>query len=134
MKPVQQTVFGQPLGNCFPACLASLLERPLSDFPFPPYEDDWMQQVDRCLQTLGLAYIEWPGDQGYSWSGRFLCMVHGVSPRGIKHSVIAEHYVEDGQHCYRWVHDPHPEGGWVKDVDGVGVLVPTWMSAAERSA
>ena len=131
MTPTFQTVFGVPLGNCFPACLASLLERPLSDFPFPPYEEDWLRQVDRALAPLGWAYVEWPADKPFAWTGRFLCLVHGQSPRGFKHSVIAEHSVDDGLHSYRWVHDPHPDGGWVRDIEGIGVLVPTHLPNAE---
>lgn len=34
MKPVDQTTFGFPGGNCFSACIASLLEMPLDDVPY----------------------------------------------------------------------------------------------------
>ena len=87
MKPVFQTTFGVPLGNCFTACIASLLERPIEEFPFPPYEENWLQQVDRCLAPLGWAYVEWLGDQPFAWAGRFICIVHGLSPRGFRFTV-----------------------------------------------
>ena len=125
MKKVFQTTFGEPLGNCFPACLASLLEVPLDVFPFPPYEDNWMQQVDKTLQKMGYAYVEWAGSIDFSWAGKFLCIVHGISPRGLRHSVIAKHFIDEGMHKYEFKHDPHPDGGWIKDVEGVGVLIPS---------
>lgn len=33
MKPVYQTLFGSFEGNCFPACIASILEIPLEEVP-----------------------------------------------------------------------------------------------------
>lgn len=125
MNPIYQTVFGAPLGNCFPACLASILECPIERFPFPPYEDNWLQQVDNYLKTIGWAYIEFTPKMAYCWTGRFLCIVCGKSPRGFSHSVVAEHFMDNDMHAYKWIHDPHPDGGWVKDVDGIGILVPT---------
>lgn len=29
VKPVDQTLFGRPSGNCLPACVASILELPI---------------------------------------------------------------------------------------------------------
>lgn len=33
MKPVDQTTFGAPHGNCLMACVASILEVPLDSLP-----------------------------------------------------------------------------------------------------
>jgi hypothetical protein len=125
MKPIFQTQFGEGSGNCFPACLASLLEVPLDTFPFPPYQDDWLMQVDAFLQILGWAYITWDSESNLPWSGKFLCIVSGMSVRGIRHSVVAEHYVDnDNLHYYRWIHDPNPDQEWLTNIDHVGILVP----------
>lgn len=42
MKPVHQTIFEPPRGNCLQACIASLFEIDLGDVPnFMYYEDSW---------------------------------------------------------------------------------------------
>lgn len=128
MRPVFQTRFGSPNGNCFPACLASLLEKPLEAFPFPPYEKDWLEQVDKTLASWGWSYVEWSIPVPFAWSGEFLCILSGTSVRGLNHSVVALHKVTRGEHLFTFVHDPHPDGTWVADMKTVGVLVPTCLT------
>ncbi len=41
MKPVDQTTFGHPGGNCFSACVASLLEMSVDQVPYFMGHDDW---------------------------------------------------------------------------------------------
>ena len=56
MKPVMQTKFGPVEGNCFCACLASMLELPIEDIPF--YHDvNWFKNYNDFLMTKGFTYV-----------------------------------------------------------------------------
>ena len=61
MKPILQTVFGQ-LGNCFQACIASVLEIELSEVPnLNPRKGVAQTEQDQILNDwlapMGLRYI-----------------------------------------------------------------------------
>lgn len=57
MKPVMQTIFDSENGNCFSACLASILELPLESVPnfHAMYDNGYMSHV-----------VPWLADRGYS--------------------------------------------------------------------
>lgn len=133
MKPVMQTRFGadpNAPGNCFSACIASILECALEDLP------DEAKIVDAIKQEVGLeVWQSWPDrfKWGKSWlrlweatqqacvargfsmvesSGPFgehpltLCIISGKSPRGdFDHACVGR-----GREI---IHDPHPAGGGV---------------------
>lgn len=105
MKPVDQTRFGYPGGNCFAACMASVFEIPLEATPDLAEQDwsndskwwqlwiDWLAERN-CALLLTKPGEGWPHPKGYALAG-------GKSPRGdFDHSVV----VLDG----KLVHDPHP--------------------------
>jgi len=59
MRPVEQTTFGVPTGNCFGACVASLLE--LDEIPCPvdpahPDEDFWYEEWRKWFAAQGLEW------------------------------------------------------------------------------
>ena len=58
MIPIQQTRTGKG-GNCFQACVASLLEMPLSDVPdfCNLYPKDWFLQFGSWLKPRGMSAI-----------------------------------------------------------------------------
>jgi hypothetical protein len=109
MKPVDQTILAPPDGNCFAACLASILEMPLAEVP--NYKSDqWVTEFNAWLKPRGLALltITLPeGIENMSQDERryFLpgyCILAAQSPRyDCLHAVV----VHDGE----IVHDPHPE-------------------------
>ena len=128
MKPVMQDKFGLG-GNCLSACIASLLELPLSevpsfhgDFPENTAEDNpeavqvFWANVHRFLNARGYGMfhmdIDSPEDLKFM-SGYFL--IGGKSPRGYSHSVI---YTKEGL-----AHDPHPEGGGV-EMSTISIVYP----------
>lgn len=144
MRPVTQTRFGYPEGNCFMACMASLMECELEDLPdlFEECcewdgdearwkEDDhrWWNIAYQAALSRGfyLAYLPSGvgAPRGYSIAG-------GDSPRS---DVVNE----DGENVGHAVvvcdgvlaHDPHPSG---KGIDGdpeeFFVLVPLAESYA----
>lgn len=106
MKPVMQTAFGYPNGNCFAACVASLLELSIEEMPGiegKRFEDVW----DEWLSTRGLTYVDVPAGTGAFVRG--YCIATGKSPRGgvtqsgrpVLHAVIAKDM--------QLVYDPHPD-------------------------
>lgn len=106
MKPVMQTKFGDPDGNCFASCLASLLELPLESVP-DFQEKDWWGAFKRWLKKRGLAPINLYGGKGYILPRDTLCIAGGKGPRGLEHSVI---WKTGGHGVAKMVHDPHPSG------------------------
>ena len=126
ITPVMQTRLG-PKGNCFAACLATLTGEPLAYFDIEPEpEGEWLKQYDALLQPLGYTYTEFDPQKTFAWCGECYMLGCGPSPRGRPHAVIVLHRVgRKGFHQYEFVHDPHPEGGWV-ELTHVGVLLPTW--------
>ena len=136
MKPVMQTRVGNnpdAPGNCFSACVASILECSLADLP------DEAEIVARIRQEVGaVQWAEWPDRFKWNKSWERLwaetqaeCLRRGLwmlevsaplpflaeppevvwsiisakSPRGLPHAVVG---------CgTRIAHDPHPEGGGV---------------------
>lgn len=140
MKRVHQTLFGGPngdrsqIGNCYPSCIASLLDLDLADVPHvyqlhPTDDEAAMQEMLDWLRTRGLSSMSF----GWSdWVQRYmhgsLCVISGKSPRGgFNHAVVGE-ITREG---WRLVHDPHPSGaGIVGEPTDVEFLLPLWGMAA----
>lgn len=73
VKPVDQTTFGHPGGNCFSACVASLLELPIEDVPYfmDEAKGKWHEQFDAWLAPRGLyaLHFEVPDRSVYDQQG-----------------------------------------------------------------
>ena len=135
MIPVKQTTRGggdapkEERGDCFSACMASLLELDITEVPrfCELDDDDWGPAIAAWLKGFGLAYLELVHSEYVQqiraeWGFH---IVSATSPRGLRHSVIA--------YKQRLVFDPHPDipdqkpellpqdedNEWV-----VGVLIP----------
>lgn len=114
MKPVDQTKLhskeGIHNGNCFAACLASLLEIPL--WMVPPFEDmfardDWSMRVDEWLAAMwGKQRVRKSGHEEHLPE---FYIASGLSPRGVRHSVIYS--------LGAMVHDPHPSRAGIESVE-----------------
>lgn len=118
MKPVFQTVIDHNpsegrIGDCFRACLASLLELPIDDVPAPEAYDNaaaWWRVYRDWLRARGLAILTHTEDEAIwrDWfvrtQGDVYHIASGPSPRhpGTDHSVVMRNDV--------MVHDPHPSG------------------------
>jgi D-glycero-D-manno-heptose 1,7-bisphosphate phosphatase len=115
MQPIDQTVFGVPNGNCFSACVASILHIPLGEVPpFCTY-GDWWERFNEWLKPQGyyatiIRYSEDHAPLGFH-------ILSGKSPRGdFQHSVVAM-----GNDI---VHDPHPSRSGIETrVDQI-LIVP----------
>ena len=112
MKPVHQTILHAPRGNCFSACLASLLEVGCDDVPnIHDFGDEWFYPLNKWLletHRLVLLMITASTYRSALWlpdEVPFIatCDVGG----GWRHAVVM---------TYRGMeaivlHDPLPEGG-----------------------
>lgn len=140
MKPVHQTLFGGPdgpldeIGNCFPACLASLLEVDLAQVPhvYQLHADNNDAHVATCrfLSSHGFAFFcfDWGPWVHVAIPPGALVMISGKSPRGdFQHVVLGELTGDD----WRLVHDPHPSGdGIVGGPAFIEMLVPILRAPA----
>lgn len=117
MIPIVQTRTGD-IGNCFAACLASILEVPLQAVPEFPYhsDDEFFAAAQRWLATKGLRYRQVPIKNGYRPRG--YTTIEGISPRGGQHACVALNG--------RLVWDPHPDDG-----TGHGLVKPTTYGLLE---
>jgi hypothetical protein len=118
MKPVYQTRFGSPGGNCFQACIASIFELSLECVPdFCNIDGDWWQSLQEFLSTnfnlCAIAIDKYPSDI----RNPSITIITGNSPRnnGL-HSVVG---------CGdKIVHDPHPDSTGLLDKQDVIVFCP----------
>ena len=115
MKPVKQTILSDPpndiRGNCFSACLASLLDLSIEDVPyFAILGEGWFAVFLDFLTANGYVFEGTPnfGDWVKTYEGiDGFFIVGGESPRGIRngHSVI----YKDGNPYF----DPHPSNDFL---------------------
>ena len=131
MKPVDQTRFGIELplseapGNCWAACIASILELPLSEVP--DEADFWKPGMNhrQSCRIYEPAVMLWLRDKGYilvevPMKGVFFrgeewnppCILSGPSPRNneVNHAVVGV--------GNKIVHDPHPSRAGLAVVEG----------------
>ena len=116
MKPVYQTEFGGEKGNCFAACLASVFEIPIEAAPDLWAGEQrglyWVQIVNDWLKPRGLWYCD-VKFLGISPKGYHL--IGGQSARGLSHAVVGF----NGE----MVHDPHPDGAGLVEVQDFGLFI-----------
>jgi hypothetical protein len=107
MKPVTQTITGGK-GNCFEACIASILECSIYDIPYLGIYDEgveWGKVLNKWLAKRGLQYMEVtiPGVAEELWSyisTYHLLIAPTKQSEYVFHAVVAKNG--------KVVHDPHP--------------------------
>ncbi len=113
MTPVDQSKLYRPdgahKGNCYAAALASMLDIPL--WMVPPFEDmrdTWETRTQEWLaRCFGLRMVRAFPDDAVALPEYYIAS--GLSPRGVRHSVIYSHGA--------LVHDPHPRRAGITDVE-----------------
>lgn len=98
MTPVDQTVLWNPGGNCFSACVASLLDLGIDDVPYFMGDDQWWQRFEAWLLPRGYWPVSVPIDD--EWFPPGLHILCGYTSKDALHSVVAR-----GREI---LHDPHP--------------------------
>jgi hypothetical protein len=110
MKPVTQTIFNTTRGNCFAACLATLLDVGIAEVPnIHDFEgDDWFYPLNQWLRethSLVLLMIEADAYARKVWfpdGVPFIASCDGAA--GVRHAVVmAYHGMET-----KILHDPFP--------------------------
>lgn len=127
MKPVMQTRTVKPgtkpddappeeRGNCFAACIASILEVSCDDVDACLLLDDaWWERAHYYCFYAGFA-LEWRQRDSRIDPPKGYAIAGGRSQRGMMHAVVAL----DGE----IVHDPHPDGGGIESVSDWVTLTP----------
>ena len=120
MTPVYQTRFGKPEGNCYAACIASILGRPLEEFDHRPERHDpngFTESWSAFMATKGYALLEVDVEKhGVIAHTDLHYIASGPSPRGeFEHAVV----YRNGE----LVHDPHPSRSGLPKVTWVIFLV-----------
>lgn len=102
--------------NCFQACVATILELPISDVPMACDESHWSwSKFQEWLSKRKLQAIEITFQNGgsiYPVAMPVLCVVSGPSPR-VKdrlHAVVGRYVGSEG---FELLHDPHPDQLWI---------------------
>ncbi|NUP12948.1 MAG: hypothetical protein HOW73_43465 [Polyangiaceae bacterium] len=114
MKPVDQTTFGHPGGNCFSACVASLLDLSIDAVPYFMGHDDWYRAFNEWLAPRGYHALTF---QVGDWvpPADAVLILGGQSPRGA-HAVVARGLTV--------VHDPHPSRDGLVVIEDATFLIP----------
>lgn len=143
MKPIKQTQFGKSKedphpGNCYAACIASILELPLGEIPnFCAKKGDWWTPAQQWFQQRGLVVITVDANADGMYDGPVLadglyCVINGPGPRGCPHCIVGRYRLKAEKHWIEVPHDPHPSNdgltGWTS-FDFFGVMNPEAIHA-----
>lgn len=117
MKPVDQTRFGMPEGNCFAACVATIFELPIEAVPhFMDRGDAWYPAFRAwAMENLGHEPVCFPCREDSLRTLDAPCIVSGPASRGFDHATVWQR----GQ----LVHDPHPSRAGLLEVHDAIVFV-----------
>ncbi len=128
MTPIQQTILHDPengkTGDCFRACIASLLSLPIENVPHfcdgkPEGDTTYYGELNTWLAERGLIYLEFGTGSGWSESfaaagGDCFHIISGRSPRGYLHAIVGR----NGEPIY----DPHPSNAGLITIETFGIL------------
>lgn len=104
MRPVYQTRFGEPDGNCLEACIASIFE--LDEIPWFGRRADWYDNYQDFMAEFGLQVLTVEIEPVKElWTPTGYHIISGTGLRGIEHSVVGR--------AGRAIHDPYPGGGFL---------------------
>lgn len=122
MKPVFQTKFGDKHGNCMVACVASLLELPLSAVPeFGFDQKQWQINLLAFLRQYGLGWqcINYDFYENHPYlAPHGYVILTGPNAQGVNHAVVG---VSD-EHGIRMVHNPNPNCSGLTKIISVDLI------------
>lgn len=110
MKPVMQTLFNTTNGNCFQACVASIMELPLTNVPnFMDFNDDkghWWREFGAWLRRRNMFHysVELAEPNRGEWADwledKQLIYLGSIKSGGVHHALVLK-----GTNV---IHDPWP--------------------------
>jgi hypothetical protein len=113
MKPIQQTKFGNPEGNCLNACIASILECSIDDLPdlaeAERQNKNWFHVLNDYLKEQGYGIILIDSPVPICVPKDCYYIVSGKSHRGLLHSIIHK----NGERIF----DPHPDNTGILEIE-----------------
>ncbi|MBC5772785.1 hypothetical protein H8S95_01810 [Pontibacter sp. KCTC 32443] len=121
MIKVYQTKFNDE-GNCFAACVASVLKCNIEDLPHLGVDEDWEEYEQRLNDYLRenystvlthVSYDDWRDFINLYLRDSY-CIVSGQSNRGYEHAVIYKNEL--------LVHDPHPSNSGIEEIKSAYVF------------
>jgi len=132
---VDQTIFGDKQGNCNAACIATILDLPLSEVPnFPviiPEGQDWQAAQNAWLANYGVViFTVILKDDGKlpfmnALTDGIPCLISGKSPRGNFDHAVVGNYKLDAElgHSLEYIHDPHPSHKYLAKAKSVDFFI-----------
>ena len=133
MKPVYQTKFGCPEGNCLAACLASVLEISIEEveqeYDARKYSikgPDWFYELQKWLFRRGLCVIT------FNYTG------DSCVPVNCYHIVGGKSHSGDWGHAVVYfgntlVHDPNPNTNGLKTIEDSMIIASLFPKINETS-
>ena len=132
MRPIRQTTF-PPNGNCFAACIASLLELDIERGPnFAHLQEatgpfSTVRAANNWLQQFGFSILEVErpelGNLYFEFVENALLICSGPTMRGTHHAVIYR--------GNKLAHDPHPSGAGLERIDKAWLVFRNEPTPAE---
>lgn len=119
MTPTEQTNYEKGKGNCLTACVASVLDVPISSLPEFCIDGEWFIRLSEFCTNNGfiLAYWRHSSDVPLICMGAYLILLLTLEGTEEMHAVIAKAAVksvenmESGETRWEWhtelVHDPN---------------------------
>lgn len=108
MKPVEQTIPTAPRGDCFRACIASILELPIEWCPNPhDPEEHWWDAWNTWLRDRGFELVEWDvGTKGVyaNLSGYWIATVPSLNSSASADTNLGRHCIV--MYGNKIAHDP----------------------------
>jgi Fe-S-cluster containining protein len=120
VTPIFQTRFGKPHGNCFAACVVSIIGGRIEDFPdLSDLVEDSVEanttrqkRIEGYMKKCGYGIIRCVGNM----PPRQHVVAVGEGPRDLRHACV---FLEG-----KLTHDPCPSGGGLKEVDAWYLIFP----------
>jgi hypothetical protein len=122
MKPVDQTTFGEEKGNCFSACVASILEISIEEVPFFMGPGAWWPRFQEWLEKRDYYPLSWsvPEKDQKNMAPYGVHILSGKSPRDIQYPEYSHAVVACGSEI---IHDPHPSRDGIESFDTFILIV-----------
>lgn len=97
MTPVFQARYGKGDGNCLTACVASILDIPLSDLPEFCVDDEWFRRLHKFCEERGLSLTYFPHSDNNPIfiSNTYVILLLRLEGEGIFHAVVGK-VIPDG--------------------------------------